>query len=60
MIYVVFVAMFSAMSPKEPTVYECVKWAWTGVGTDKQVICLQWQIKDCTNRLHQIICKAGG
>ena len=45
-------------SPKKPDeVKACARWMWTGDVFDRKVYCVQWVIKDCSNRLHKEICK---
>jgi hypothetical protein len=40
--------------------WACVRWTWTGDVYDRQVICVEWQKKDCSRRLHPEICKLEG
>ena len=47
-------------SPKKPDeVWACARWTWTGDVFDRKVYCVEWVIKDCSNRLHVDICKRG-
>ena len=47
-------------SPKKSDeVKACARWMWTGDVFDRKVYCVQWVIKDCSNRLHKEICKLG-
>lgn len=38
----------------------CVRWTWTGDVFNRKVYCIQWEKKDCSNRLHKEICKLEG
>ena len=38
----------------------CVRWQWTITPTDGRVTCIEWVVKDCSNRLYPEICKRGG
>ena len=40
--------------------WTCSRWTWTGDVYDRQVMCVAWQKKDCSNRLHKEICKLEG
>ena len=40
--------------------WACVRWTWTGDVYDRQVVCVEWQKKDCSRRLHKEICKLEG
>lgn len=51
--------MLTANQPKEPPVYECVKWGWTGDVNNRKVVCYEWKLKDCSKRLYPNICKLG-
>ena len=47
-------------SPKKPDeVWACARWMWTGDVFERKVYCVEWVIKDCSNRLHVDICKRG-
>ena len=47
-------------SPKKPDeVKVCARWMWTGDVFDRKVYCVEWVIKDCSNRLYVDICKRG-
>jgi len=60
MIYeIALVAMVIAAKPKEPPVYQCVRWGWTGDIDNRKVVCYEWKEKDCAKRLYTNICKAG-
>ena len=37
--------------------YECVRWTWTGDVFNRKVYCLEWRVKDCSNRLHKELCE---
>ena len=37
----------------------CARWMWTGDVFERKVYCVEWVIKDCSNRLHVDICKRG-
>jgi hypothetical protein len=38
----------------------CVRWKWTGDVFERKVYCVQWEKKNCSNRLHKEICKLEG
>ena len=40
--------------------YECVRWRWTGDVFDRKVYCVEWRVKDCSNRLHKELCEKSG
>ena len=40
--------------------WTCTRWTWSGDVYDRQVVCVEWQKKDCSNRLHKEICKLEG
>ena len=40
--------------------WECVRWTWTGDVYNRTVICLEWRKRDCSQRLHVDLCRAGG
>lgn len=43
---------------KEDEVWSCVRWRWNSQDiNNRQVVCLEWQKKDCSKRLHKEICK---
>jgi hypothetical protein len=44
---------------KPDEVRACARWMWTGDVFNRTVYCVQWVIKDCSNRLHKDICKLG-
>jgi len=44
---------------KPDEVKVCARWMWTGDVFDRKVYCVEWVIKDCSNRLHKEICKLG-
>jgi len=44
---------------KSDEVRACTRWMWTGDVFDRKVYCVQWVVKDCSNRLHKEICKLG-
>ena len=47
-------------SPKKPDEARvCARWMWTGDVFERKVYCVEWVIKDCSNRLHVDICKRG-
>ena len=46
------------LKPNEARV--CARWMWTGDVFERKVYCVEWVIKDCSNRLHKEICKLGG
>jgi len=60
MIEIFFVTLFTINQQKEPPLYECVRWGWTGDVFNRKVICYEWKLKDCSLRLHKEICKAEG
>lgn len=45
------------LKPNEVKV--CARWMWTGDVFDRKVYCVEWVIKDCSNRLYVDICKRG-
>jgi len=45
------------LKPNETKV--CARWMWTGDVFERKVYCVEWIIKDCSNRLHVDICKRG-
>jgi len=55
------IALTLAQEPvKKSPERECVRWSWTGDVYNRQVVCVEWQKKDCANRLYPEICKRGG
>ena len=40
--------------------WACVRWTWTGDVYDRRAVCVEWQKKDCSRRLHPEICKLEG
>ena len=44
---------------KPDEVRACARWMWTGDVFERKVYCVEWVIKDCSNRLHVDICKRG-
>jgi hypothetical protein len=47
-------------SPKKPDEARvCARWMWTGDVFERKVYCVEWVIKDCSNRLYVDICKRG-
>lgn len=38
----------------------CVRWQWVQTALEQKVNCVEWAIKDCSNRLYPEICKRGG
>lgn len=44
---------------KPDEVRACARWMWTGDVFARKVYCVEWVVKDCTNRLHKEICKLG-
>ena len=60
-----FVLMFgifliAVAKDNKEEVLVCVKWKWEGDVFERKVYCVQWQKKDCSNRLHKEICKLEG
>ena len=48
-------------SPKKvDEVKTCTKWKWSGDVFNRTIYCVEWTIKDCSQRLHREICKLGG
>ena len=45
------------LKPNEVKV--CARWMWTGDVFNRRVYCIEWVIKDCSNRLYIDICKRG-
>ena len=45
------------LKPNEASV--CARWMWTGDVFERKVYCVEWVIKDCSNRLYVDICKRG-
>lgn len=45
---------------KQDEVKTCTKWKWAGDVFNRTVWCVEWTIKDCSQRLHKDICKLGG
>jgi hypothetical protein len=45
---------------KEDEIWVCTRWGWVYVNGAQKVNCFEWQIKDCSNRLHKQICKLEG
>jgi len=45
------------LKPNEARV--CARWMWTGDVFERKVYCVEWVIKDCSNRLYVDICKRG-
>ncbi len=49
-----------AKESKEYT-WACVRWQWSSQDSfNKQAVCIEWQKKNCSKRLHKEICKAEG
>ena len=44
---------------KPDEAWVCARWMWVGDVFDRKVYCVQWVIKDCSNRLYKDICKRG-
>jgi hypothetical protein len=38
----------------------CVRWQWAETALEQKVRCVEWAIRDCSNRLYPEICKRGG
>ena len=53
------ILLFTILAAQEPIIFECVKWSWTGDVYNRKIVCLEWKIKDCSNRLYPYICKSG-
>ena len=53
------ILLFTLLTAQEPIIFECVKWSWTGDVYNRKIVCLEWKIKDCSNRLYPYICKSG-
>lgn len=54
------VLLVSAEQKKDKDVtWVCVRWQWTGDGSNRTIYCLEWKKKDCSNRLYKDICKLG-
>ena len=49
-----------AKETKKEEILVCVRWRWTGDVFERKVYCVQWEKKDCSNRLHKSICKLQG
>jgi hypothetical protein len=45
---------------KKDQVQVCVRWQWVNTALEQKVNCVEWAIKDCSNRLYPEICKRGG
>ena len=45
---------------KKDQVRVCVRWQWVNTALEQKVNCVEWAIKDCSNRLYPEICKRGG
>jgi len=45
---------------KKDQAWACVRWQWTSSPVDGRVTCVEWAVKDCSNRLYPEICKRGG
>lgn len=63
LILLLSVTIASAENPKQNLKNEvrvCTRWTWVGDVYNRKLMCLEWTVKDCSNRLHQEICKAGG
>ena len=45
---------------KKNEAWVCVRWQWTNTALEQKVNCVEWVIKDCSNRLYPELCKRGG
>jgi len=54
------IILTASAEKKEESVDVCIKWRWMGDVYDRKVQCIEWAKKDCSQRLHKEICKAGG
>ena len=52
-------AAVSSEEKRRDEVKYCVRWTWTGDVYDRQVRCVEWAVRDCSNRLHKEICRLG-
>ena len=59
MLDILLFTLLAAQDPKEPVILECVRWIWSGDVYNRKIVCLEWKIKDCSNRLYPYICKSG-
>jgi hypothetical protein len=60
MIYeILIVTTVVAAKPELPPVQQCVRWSWTNDIYDRKVICIEYRIKDCNNRMYESICRTG-
>lgn len=46
-----------AEKTKKDETLKCVRWKWTGDVFERKVYCVEWAKKDCSQRLHEQICK---
>jgi hypothetical protein len=53
MISAIFLVFQLAAVPQ----YECVRWRWTGDVFNRKVYCVEWRVKDCSNRLYKELCE---
>jgi hypothetical protein len=51
-------AVSSEEKPRDEVKY-CVRWAWTGDIYNRQVRCVEWATRDCSNRLYKELCRIG-
>lgn len=45
---------------KKDEAWVCVRWQWVYTALEQKVNCVEWAIKDCSNRLYPELCKRGG
>jgi len=57
---VVLLTASSEIPLKKDEIWKCVRWRWAGTPGQSQVLCVEWNKRDCSNRLYPEICKLGG
>jgi hypothetical protein len=54
-------AIYANKILKDDEIWICTRWGWVYVDVHiQQVKCFEWQIKDCSKRLHKQLCKLEG
>ena len=56
----ILVASSQQQPLKKDQVRVCVRWQWAGPPVEGRVTCIEWAVKDCSNRLYPEICKLSG
>jgi len=44
---------------KKDEIRVCNKWTWVGQWPNRTIICIEWKIEDCSQRLYKELCKVG-